>query len=443
MWISTKQALNMPSHVRLLSFHHRSLPWALMVLTMFSFVVVIPYRENSRRCEPLLAGELYDLVKSDKSLRRLAGEHHMYTSTSICGQTLFQSIPHPPTPSNDSVEEYATEMLTRFGTGFIDFSRPDQAFLDVDHGYTTFPTPHCPQRNVKGNPEIFLSTMVTVSGFRPLILPRFINHYFTAGVKKRNMLFTVQITPKSDPRRVKTLFSALQKHGCYYDVFIGNWSSEALMYHQAHKLKACANPADWIIVADSDEFHEYPSGNVLKFFRKLDKLGYNLVNGLFLDRVSSHGRLEPISVELSLDKQYALGCRLHQAFNLGTPKKVMAIKGYLRINRGHHRLALCWFWARRNYLHLSPWNECPPRLEILQPRPYPERLNVHHFKWIDGQYEATLHKAEVWKGTAVGENYEFVKSHLREHNGICVSCRSVRCSVANSNVARESRTRRV
>ena len=199
------------------------------------------------------------------------------------------------------------------------------------------------------------------------------------------------------------------------------------MYHQAHKLHACTKLHDWIIVADSDEFHEYPN-HVRKFFDQLDAQGYNLVNGLFLDRVTKRGRLEAISEGISLERQYPLGCRLHRAFNIGTPKKVMAFKGYFRINRGHHRLALCWFWERRNYLQVSPWSTCPPQSNFsLDPTPYPGRLNVHHFKWMKGQYEATAHKATVWKGTSVGKNYDIVRNHLKHYRGICVSCRAANC----------------
>ena len=73
----------------------------------------------------------------------------------------------------------------------------------------------------------------------------------------------------------------LQGHGCYFDIFVGNWSSEALLYHQSHKLKSCADSQDWIIVADSDEFHAYPGRRVQPFLNSLDAQGYNYVNGIF------------------------------------------------------------------------------------------------------------------------------------------------------------------
>jgi len=150
------------------------------------------------------------------------------------------------------------------------------------------------------------------------------------------------------------------------------------------------------------------------------------VNGIFLDRLSSDGSLKEPVMHLHLFSQFELGCQLHRQFSLGTPKKVMAFKGDLRINRGHHRLALCWFWNRRNYLDLTPWKTSPPPHSQITLKPYFKRLNVHHFKWMKGQYEAAQHKADVWEGTAVGESYNAVLKQL-ECGGGCVEAPSAKC----------------
>ena len=221
--------------------------------------------------------------------------------------------------------------------------------------------------------------------------------------------------------------SFLQSKDVYFDIFLGKWSSEALMYHQAHKLLYCTTEKDWIVIADSDEFHEYPKHNVSNFLSRIDAQGYNLVNGIFLDRVSSTGALLELHDDENIFKKFELGCRFHRLFHLGTPKKVLAFKGYLRINRGHHRLALCWFWVRRNYLHLTPWSECPPKKHV-EIKPFEKRLNVHHFKWLKGQYNATLHKANVWKGSSVEKSYRTVLKHLDECVGICIPNPKLKCS---------------
>lgn len=242
-----------------------------------------------------------------------------------------------------------------------------------------------------------------------------------------NMLFTIQINVDVDLLTLRETMSLLSKKGTYYDIFLGNWSSEALMYHQAHKLLYCTSEKDWIVVADSDEFHEYPGHDISKFLFAIDAEGYNLVNGIFLDRVTRDGSLPSLSGGEDLHKRFPLGCRVHALFRLGTPKKVMAFKGYLRINRGHHRLALCWFWNRRNYLHLTPWESCSPK-DSIELKPFSKRLNVHHFKWIDGQYLATFHKAKVWRGTSVEKSYLSVLNHFDRCKGICVSNPKLKCT---------------
>jgi hypothetical protein len=147
---------------------------------------------------------------------------------------------------------------------------------------------------------------------------------------------------------------------------------------------------------------------------------------MFLDRVSADGSLKSLADDMHIFAQFELGCQLHRVFGLGTPKKVMAFKGSLRINRGHHRLALCWFWRRRNYLDLTPWKTCPPQ-DLVKVKPYSKRLKVHHFKWMKGQYEATQHKAEVWRGTPVGEFYVKILDHFEQCSGICVNSADIKC----------------
>ena len=240
------------------------------------------------------------------------------------------------------------------------------------------------------------------------------------------MLFTIQVSEYTSKTALKTLLRRLQMKKVYYDIHFGSWTSESLMFHQAHKLFFCTRKKDWIIVADSDEFHEYPGGSVIKFVQQMSKEGYNFANGLFMDRISNSGALSKLKTKVDIFTQFPLGCRLHKRLSLGTPKKVMIFRGNLRINRGHHRLALCWFWQRRNQLHLSPWSTCPPKEDDVI-SPYPKRLNVHHFKWVEGQLEATERKAQTWEGTSTGQSYRNVLAYLRKCGGLCINDDKIVC----------------
>ena len=373
--------------------------------------------------------EIYDIIKSRKN----DSSHHGYKLIKNCDLNFYSSIPEQRNVQlSPRAEKFAQDMEEKFGTSYMDFQFPDQAFQRIDFGYISFPCHFdCTSEAQKNETRILLSSMVTADSFRPKLIEYFLDYYIRIGLKPRNILLTVQVSYRTDPVQLFQLLQKLSSKGVYYDIFYGEWSSEALMYHQGHKLLYCSLRHDWIIVADSDEFHEYPGGNVEHFLRKMDKNGVNAVNGVFLDRVSSDGKLLQLSSSIPLFKRFPLGCRLHLNFDLGTPKKVMAFKGFLRINRGHHRLALCWFWERRGYLHITPWRSCPPdKIDVI--KLFKIKLNVHHFKWIDGQLEATKHKAEVWKGTKTGRSYSNVLHYLKLCNGICVSSPGFKCKKASA-----------
>ena len=392
---------------------------SVLVATMFNII----FDSYGSHCNPIVAPYTYNLIQTQRGSSKI----HGYNRVSNCGQEYFVSQRvQGDTNLTRIAEDYADSMLEKYGTSFLDFQFPDTAFRAIDFGFATFPAEFdCSPGTLSSN--VYLSAMITVDGFRVTLLSSFIEYYVKMGVEVRNILVTVQMRRESKHDRVVAVLDILKSKGVYYDFFIGEWSSEALMFHQAHKLQYCTGRDDWIIVADSDEFHEYPTKDVKLFLRELDSQKINLVNGIFLDRVSLDGVLKDPTNASNIFELFSLGCRLHRSFDLGTPKKVMAFKGTLRVNRGHHRIALCWFWNRRNYLDLTPWESCPPEKSI-ELKPYKRRLNVHHFKWMKGQYEATQHKAQVWANTSVGNAYNIVLEHLQRCRGICVKNRVMQCS---------------
>lgn len=396
--------------------------FVVLIITLSALALMSDPKRS--HCKPIVSSHIYSFIQSYTG----NAYFHGYKRVKVCGQDFFQSTRmQEETNLTPIAEDYANFMLQKYGTGYLDFQFPDSAFHAVDFGFTTFPSRFDCSPSPRKKSSVFLSTLITVDGFRVVLLTYFLDYYKKIGIEARNILVTVQMRRESKHDRVVRVLKVLKSKGVYYDILIGEWSSESLMFHQLHKLLYCTGPNDWILVADSDEFHEYPTKDVNEFLKELDSRNINIVNGIFLDRVSLDGSLKELSHNSHIFNQFPLGCRLHRSFNLGTPKKVMAFKGTLRINRGHHRVALCWFWIRRNYLHLTPWESCPPpkRMEL---KPYTRRLNVHHFKWIKGQYEATQHKAEVWANTSVGKAYNTVLQHLEQCRGICVKNLKMQCS---------------
>lgn len=361
--------------------------------------------------------------------------HHGYRSFLQCKQLLYQDS--PPTRQlslSPSAEKYSRAIKVSRGTSYVDFQFPDRVFQNVDYGYVSFPSKRkCKVSQKKESPTIYLSSMITADGFRPALIDYFVEHYAKLGILHENMLFTVQVVESTDPSKLRNLIKKLISWNIYYDVQIGNWTSESLMFHQAHKLLHCTDKNDWIVIADSDEFHEYPGNDVNSFVKEMTGKGYNFAKGVFLDRIARNGSLVEISDSMHLYEQFPMGCRVHHRLSLGTPKKVMIFKGNLRINRGHHRLALCWFWQRRNELYLSPWSSCPPQQDETI-SPYPIRLNVHHFKWLKGQLEASENKARGYLGAKAGGAYQNVVNYLRKCKGLCVDDPKIKCRILSTSL---------
>mmetsp|Transcript_24751 Transcript_24751/g.78237 ORF Transcript_24751/g.78237 Transcript_24751/m.78237 type:complete len:248 (+) Transcript_24751:1705-2448(+) len=243
------------------------------------------------------------------------------------------------------------------------------------------------------------------------------------------------------------MMAEVRKYGLYHDIYEGKWSSESLTFHQLHKLLNIVKNDDWVLTVDSDEFHEYPMF-LPAFLAKCDKKGYNFVRGNFADRTTSSGKLSNLRPNKSIWKQYPLECQITNSLGLGTPKKIMAYKGFLRINRGHHRLASCAFFLHRGYLHLTPFSSssCLPHLtQFSQYSPYPRQLKVHHFKWMNGTYEAAVHKAKTWSHLAgnqgsnmsqsalsVAAAYARTVNHLDSNSRrFCTKCKELRCKQSN------------
>ena len=79
-------------------------------------------------------------------------------------------------------------------------------------------------------------------------------------------------------------------------------------------------------------------------------------------------------------------------------------------------------------MHLTPWSRCPPQgKDVISP--YPKRLNVHHFKWMSGQLEASWSKAHAYFNTSTSQIYQNVLKYLRKCGGICVDDTRIKCKI--------------
>ena len=171
-----------------------------------------------------LDGKLCDLIRS----RYVKDQVHGYTRVKLSCGFLYQSNPtRGPVQVSEEAELYAKTIMHEKGTGYIDFQMPDKAWETVDYGFVSFPSQiQCnlsrKRETSQNHPSIFLSTMLTVDGFRPRLLANFIEHYSAIGILSENMLFTVQITHSTKVEHLNNLVSFLRSKDVYFDIFLVN-----------------------------------------------------------------------------------------------------------------------------------------------------------------------------------------------------------------------------
>jgi len=137
---------------------------------------------------------------------------------------------------------------------------------------------------------------------------------------------------------------------CPYDApTIRAWHDQL----QAQKAKA----ADWIIWADIDEFHVYPT-NLARMLHDADESQSLYLRGFLVDRVSRTGELVVFDPTRSIWSQYPRRTRLTETVAEAPIEKVVCSRAHLRLTPGNHFVVND---------HLV--------------RRYDTYVQVHHFKW--------------------------------------------------------------
>ncbi|MFF1484568.1 glycosyltransferase family 2 protein [Streptomyces sp. NPDC058319] len=154
----------------------------------------------------------------------------------------------------------------------------------------------------------------------------------------------------------------------------------------------------WHLLADADEFHQYP-GPLHQVIFRAEATGHRVVGGLMLDRVTASGRLTGWRPEGGLDLAYPLGGHLTHRLLQADPRKIVLARHDVTVASGNHR---------------SPGH-----------RPDPDRLcAVHHFKWREGVRQdierRAAHSADgTWQTASPARLAEARRllAHLGEHGG--------------------------
>lgn len=193
--------------------------------------------------------------------------------------------------------------------------------------------------------EVWLYSLLAADFGGVELLPHFLEHYARLGVKTERMLFVVNYNPKaassssdqssSSSSPLQQLTAILDAWGADYRVWLGQYSADA---HLKLKLEVLQRVPvrDWIIITDSDEFHDYGGMTAPQFLETCTRRGYNWVKGYFVDRVAEDGRLTQIEPSPAIWLQYPFKCDVARRLAHGDPSKITAFRGFLRSGVGNH-----------------------------------------------------------------------------------------------------------
>ena len=237
-------------------------------------------------------------------------------------------------------------------------------------------------------------------------LEAFLTHYLDFGkIPAKNVFVVVHDRLGKEESNAKVLEALLIERGVTYDVYVGSklLHSELSTFWQRHLDGGKLDEEDWVILADLDEHLTVPpredlgseGHSIPLFLAQADELGYEVVNGIWIDRVTSDGSLTEVNGQ-SLHKQFPKKCQVGPECDLrrkpprGTAphheRMVIAhkLKFAIRDVRSLHDFAIDDF-AR------------PKPLTVAQKRVFPVPVAVQHFQWTAGTEDRLRGLAESYE----------------------------------------------
>lgn len=217
------------------------------------------------------------------------------------------------------------------------------------------------------------------------LLPHFVRYYLAMGVAP-SCFHLVLNGPNGDSEAMRRARSILTAHGIEpEEVWIAPYTSDAMWEKRRTVQQRVADPADWVLSADVDEFHEFPAP-LPDFLRYCERRSVNCVQGVFIDRLAPGGELAAVAPDPPIWEQFPVQADVMCPMRSTEPDgwwygtvNVMASRGEVRLDRGgHHPLfedKEIKFPLGRQLAKFPVIVDAPFRFAI--------PLRVHHFKWTD------------------------------------------------------------
>lgn len=224
------------------------------------------------------------------------------------------------------------------------------------------------------------------------LIPHFVTHYCNLGIDPDNFIVLLN---HIDNNIVDSFYSLIKEYGITnIHKWVGEYTSQTMWELRTGIIKEYIKSNEWVIHADIDEFHEYPS-DLNTVLVEQEKDGINIIQGVFTDRISNDYTLcEPKD---NIWATYPIKCNLNKLwFRPGIDPttgvvKVMGYKGSLRLNRGGHSI----YCGPVKFNGGQCLSKHPNILDTRFRQNYP--YQVHHFKWRKSLIRKLQQRVQTYK----------------------------------------------
>jgi hypothetical protein len=172
--------------------------------------------------------------------------------------------------------------------------------------------------------------LITVIARDAALLPHFLNHYSVLGVRQFIIGVYEDFGVTNAVRECAKAYSHFISH------IPGSYSGVKDTAVRRALCKTFVMPKEWWVVADLDEFHEYPD-QLPALCGKLERLGYDYLQSQFLDRVAPNGKSPALQASIGLWEQFPAGSYITRDLLGAVFTKLMLIRGHSPFGLGHHR----------------------------------------------------------------------------------------------------------
>tara|TARA_R110002049_G_scaffold183741_2_gene351753 strand:- start:101 stop:952 length:852 start_codon:yes stop_codon:yes gene_type:complete len=230
-------------------------------------------------------------------------------------------------------------------------------------------------------PKIYLVAHVGVQSGANLIR-HFLDHYYRLGVQN----FLVILHSDKNEHILRDSVLSILRHRNIVPVMEVNTYDYRLRQERVNfVLDQYVTDDDWVVHADTDEFHEYPDG-LLNLVKRCETSGHTFVRGTLVDMVSASGELKEITRWPSIWEQFPKSSDLTGKIGRGWTKKICCAKGGHRAgDGGTHSVD---FGLGR----LGNFEAC-----LSHPMCHPDELRVFHFKWDSTVLTRLRSREKVYK----------------------------------------------